>query len=206
MSVTVQELFVLLRKNWRFFLICGLAGSAAAFSVFRFWVKPIYASTVKFCVAISVPTENSLNDLSYAQKAVKTCIELLKTDSFFRSVSQSAGLTESTDDLRGMTDFTVLDDTEVFEIRVSSHSARHSRLIADTMGRLAPGAVRAVEPGARLRVIDPAGLPLHPDFPNLPLDAAMGFLLGACGGAVFSLWKFRCMPELPDQTSRHPEP
>ncbi len=194
MEISLKDLFLLLKKNLIFLICCSLAGCAVAFLFFRFMVKPTYVSNVELYVYTkesSAPAENynSLNDLNYAQKIVNTYIEMLRTNSFMKDVKENTNLNYSIDDLKKMVKFTVLNDTEVFQVSVSSHRPEDAKQIADTITNLAPQTIRSIKESALLKVVDSATFPASPSSPDVPVCSVVGFLCGAAVSIVYLLLK-----------------
>lgn len=194
MELSAKDLLKLFSKNLRLIAICGAVGLVGAFSTFRFLVQPTYISSAKLYVYAKEDHSNSqdynnLNDLTYAQKVVNTYIEMLRTDRFYQSVKEKSGLNDSLDDLKKMINFTILNDTEVFQVSVSSHTPEKSKAIADTIMELAPKAISSIKETALLKVVDPAGFPSRSSAPNLVLDSILGFLLGILSAIIYALLK-----------------
>ena len=194
MEISLTDLFALLKKNLVFLVCCSLAGCVLAFLIFRFAVKPTYVSNVELYVytkesAVPADNYNSLNDLNYAQKIVNTYIEMLRTNSFIKEVKENTNLDYSISDLKKMIKFTVLNDTEVFQVSVSSHKPKDAKQIADTITSLAPQTISSFKESALLKVVDSATFPESPSSPNIPLCSAVGFLCGAAGSVVYLLLK-----------------
>jgi len=194
MEISITDLLKIIAKNFLVIVICAVVGLAGAFSIFKFVVKPTYVSSVKLYVYTKEDTQNSsntnyLNELNYAQKVVNTYIEMLRTDSFYKSVKDKAELDDSIDDLKKMVNFTILNDTEVFQVAVSSHNPEESKKIADTITSLAPQTIRAIKESALLKVVDSASFPSHASSPNIMLNSVIGFLLGIIAAVIYALLK-----------------
>ena len=195
MDISLKDLLKLLSKNWIIILLCSMVGLISSFLIFKFLVKPTYISTVKLYVYtkednnMESQTYNNLNDLNYAQKIVNTYIEMLRTDSFYKSVKDKSSLNYSVDDLKDMIQFSVLNDTEVFQASVSSHKPEDSKMIADTITNLAPTTISTIKESALLKVVDSASFPQKPSSPNVPLDSITGFLLGFIFSVIYIFLK-----------------
>ena len=193
MDITLRDFFRLLTKSLLLIVIFSLIGLIASFSIFKFLVKPTYVSTVKLYVYTPNDDTGSssynLNDLNYAQKIVNTYIEMLRTDSFFSSVKDKLSLDYSVKDLEEMTQFSVLNDTEVFEVSVSSHKPEDSKQIADMITSLAPQTISSIKESALLKVVDSASFPTEASSPKIPIDCVVGFLLGLCVAIIYILLK-----------------
>ncbi|HEX3039555.1 MAG TPA: Wzz/FepE/Etk N-terminal domain-containing protein [Caproiciproducens sp.] len=193
MDISVKDFFKLLVKNLIFILICAVVGLACAFSIFKFLVKPTYISSVKLYVYAKDTTSNTqynnLNDLNYAQKVVNTYIEMLRTDSFYKSVKDSSKVDYSIDELKKMIQFTILNDTEVFQVSVSSHNPEEAKEIADTITELAPKTISSIKESALLKVVDSASFPTNASSPNVSLNSIIGFLLGVIASMIYIVLK-----------------
>lgn len=194
MDITLKDLMKLLSKNLILIAVCALAGMAVSFSIFKFLVKPTYVSTVKLYVytkgdAAGLDNYNNLNDLNYAQKIVNTYIEMLRTDSFFKAVKDKSSLDYSVDDLKEMIQFSVLNNTEVFQVSVSSHRPEDAKKIADTVTGLAPQTISGIKESALLKVVDSATFPTKPSSPRLLLDSVIGFFVGLVLAVLAALVK-----------------
>lgn len=195
MDISFKDLLHLLTKNLLLIVICLVIGFAAAFSISKFAIQPTYVSTVKLYVYATDTGESAannysnLNDLNYAQKIVNTYIEMLRTNSFFKAVHDESSLGYSISDLEKMVDFAVLNDTEIFQVSVSSHKPEDSKQIADVITELAPKTISSIKDSANLRVVDSASFPTGPSSPNVMLCSAVGALLGLAAAIVYLLLK-----------------
>lgn len=189
MEFSLKDLLKLFAKSLKLILICAVIGLIGAFSIFKFLVKPVYVSSVKLYVYVKDSASNtqysSLNDLNYAQKVVNTYIEMLRTDSFYKSVKDNSKVSYPIEELSKMIQFNILNGTEVFQISVSSHDPEEAKKIADTVTELAPKTIRSMKESALLKVVDPPSLPVKPSFPNIFLDCIAGFLLGAAASMIY---------------------
>lgn len=195
MDITLKEFMSIMRKNLLLLILCSLAGLAVAFSAAKFAIQPTYVSTVKLYVYTKEGnTQNSnnynnLNDLNYAQKIVNTYIEMLRTNSFYKQVKDNSTLQYSIDDLKDMIKFEVLNDTEVFQVSVSSHKPEDAKKIADTITSLAPKTINSIMESAKLKVVDSPSFPTKPSSPNVTLDTVVGFFIGLIAAVIASLVK-----------------
>lgn len=195
MDISLKDLFHLLTRNLLLIGICLIIGFAAAFSISKFAIQPTYISTVKLYVYATDSSDSAandysnLNDLNYAQKIVNTYIEMLRTNSFFKAVHDQSSLGYSIVDLEKMVSFTVLNDTEIFQVSVSSHKPEDSKQIADVITELAPKTISSIKDSANLRVVDSASFPTDPSSPNVTLNSVVGALLGLVAAVVYILLK-----------------
>ena len=182
MDVTLIQALKLIQKNILAILLCAIVGFAGGYGISKYVLPETYVSTVKLYVytpeSSQDPTMN-INALDYAQKVVNTYIEMLETDSFYHRVMDQAGIKDTVDHFRQMVDFTALNQTEVFQAKVSAHDPKEAKSIADAITELAPVTIGTLKENSTLKVVDPAVLPDKPSSPNTVLISILGFLLGA---------------------------
>lgn len=119
-----------------------------------------------------------LNELTYAQKVVSTYINFLETTQFYKRVKAECGLDYSANQLKEMTVIRAVDDTEIFEISVTSTSAKDSYEITKAMQVVAPKLITDIKQSAQISVVDPVIYPDAPSGPNVILNTLVGGLLG----------------------------
>lgn len=81
-----------------------------------------------------------------------------------------------------------VNDTEVFQVTVTSHSPAESALIANTIAAVLPDKVTEIIDNTSVRVVDYADPPTSKASPNITRYTFLGVLLGfllSCGIIVF---------------------
>lgn len=179
MEYTIKGIFEVLRKRWRIILFFTLIGLCAFYIGNRFIRTSTYTSSVQLYV-IPGDAENygDLNGLNYAQKVVTTYINFLKTNVFFQRVVEDTSLNYEVSDLKRNTQIYALGNTEIFEMKITTHSQEDTYYLAEAMERIAPRMIKSIKPSAELRVVDPVLYPAQPSGPNLLLNTVAGGLLG----------------------------
>jgi capsular exopolysaccharide synthesis family protein len=125
------------------------------------------------------PTSSAdLNDLNYAQKVVSTYINFLQTKVFYKLVIEESDLNYAPDQLKEMTKIQAINNTEIFQISVTTLDPDDSYLLVKTMQELAPQFIKNIKGTAELSVVDPAVLPSWPSGPNTRLNTIIGGMLG----------------------------
>lgn len=116
-----------------------LTGVSAFYIVSRYILPPNYTASVLLYVSTGETTSTSdINELNYAQKVVNTYISFLQTKVFYTRVLEDTKLNYSQKQLKKMTDIKAVNNTEIFEITVSSYSAQTSYQRVEAMQRIAP--------------------------------------------------------------------
>lgn len=190
--IDLRELFVVLMRRIWLILLAALLVGALVFGYTLFFVTPQYqASTLLYVnnsdisvgsTAVSISNAN----LTAAQKLVDTYVVILQSRTALNEVVEEAGLDYSYEELRKMIRADAVNETEVFEVVVTSPSPAEAELIANTIAKVLPGKIADIVAGSDVRIVDYAVVPSHRYSPSYTRNTAIGILLGAvlCAGAV----------------------
>jgi capsular exopolysaccharide synthesis family protein len=118
-----------------------------------------------------------LNELNYAQKVVTTYISFLQTKKFYDQVIEESNLRLSSEQLKAMTNVESINNTEIFEIRVSSMDPNESFLIVKSMEKIAPELIKSIKGTAQISIVDPPVLPTSPSSPNILKNTLIGGMI-----------------------------
>lgn len=187
MEYTLTDIFKILLKHLLIILLCTVLGAGGTFAVSKYVLDKEYTATVSMYAARNSENADiytSLTDLNYAQQVVNTYIVILKTNDFLGKVVRQSGLEYSLGELKGMVTMNPINDTEVFEIHVTSKVPEDSLILANTIVSLAPQKIAEIKSADDVKAVDPAILPTEPSSPNILLNTAMGFVLGIVLGIL----------------------
>ncbi len=191
MDFTLRELIELLFKKIIFIIACTLAGLCIAFVVSRYITKPTYTATVQLYVnPVDAATAPNLNELNYAQKVVTTYINFLQTKVFYKQVIEESNLEYSPGQLKQMTDIHSVNNSELFQISVTSYDPEDSFLLAETMQKLVPDFINNIKTNAKISIVDPVTMPTAPSSPNVAMNTMVGGIIGFFFSVMASmLWE-----------------
>lgn len=179
MELSIKVMLRILLKRFKLMILLTLIAAGAFFAVTRYVLPPVYTASVQLYVSTGeAASPADLNELTYAQKVVNTYISFLRTKVFYTRVLENTGLDFSQKQLKKMTVIKAVNNTEIFEITVSSYSARTSYQLADAMQRTAPELIREIKASAEISVVDPVVLPQEPSGPNVLINTAAGGMFG----------------------------
>ena len=179
MEISIREILSLFYRNIKFILLLTLIGGCSLFTVNKFVRKPVYTATVQLYVnSYNHTTEESLNELNYAQKIVNTYINFLQTQSFYQKVLDQSGVQYTKEELAKMTEIKTVNSTEIFEISVTSNSAEDSYKLAQVMQEVAPELIGKIKDNTRISVVDPVLYPNAPSGPRVMINTILGNILG----------------------------
>lgn len=196
---------VLLRRGvWLVF--AGLLGAAITFAVVRFFVTPTYQSRVSFYVyntsdsATYSGTINN-NDLQAAESLATTYSKILESNSVRNAVLDELEKTEITrKDLSRMVKVSVITDTQLLEVVVSSQNAELANKIASAYAAVAPTEIVRITKAGGVEVVDQPEVASEKSSPRTVFDTAVGFIIGVIAAAAYIIYKM-----LSDRTIYLPE-
>lgn len=179
---------ILISKLW-LILLCAVIFAGGAFTVTKYVIDEKYTASVSMYVQAGSSNENliaSINELNYAQKVVNTYIQILKTDVFLKEVSRTIDLPYGPEELLEMIEMEAVENTEIFEVRVTTKDPRESLLLARTIAELAPQKIIEIKNADDVKVVDPATLPKEPSSPDIIKNTAIGLALGLMLGMMIA--------------------
>ncbi len=174
-------LSALWRRIW-IILICALLGGVLAFLYTRYFVTPMYQSSVTMYVDNRSTAEEedgyvSSSSLSTAQRLVKTYAAFIESDSVLNEVIEQSGLQVSAGRIRSMITVAAVNDTEVFKISITCDDPREAALIANVIGNVAVEKIPEILSGTNTKVIDGAKVSGSPVSPNYQKNVILGILV-----------------------------
>ncbi|MFT4211132.1 MAG: polysaccharide biosynthesis tyrosine autokinase [Microbacterium sp.] len=180
-----------LRKNWLIILIIFLVGIGAA-AVYSLTRTPMYeaSSTVFVSTQTSSDSVQELNQGStFSQARVTTYTNLVKTPIVLNTVIADLGLGETASQLASKITASNTTSTTLITITVTDADAVQAADIANAIASSLTSAVESIETPngsdtspVRLTRVSDAQPALSPSSPNVPLNLALGALIGLALG------------------------
>lgn len=192
MDFSIKDIIMLLIRRALMISLCTLTGLSMVFLVTRYGIQPDYTASAQMYVSTddSEQTAANLSELDYAQKVVTTYINFLQTKVFYKEVLNITGLDYTIGELKSMTTMRSVNNTEIFELSVTSKNPNDSYLLVKTMQDLAPKLISDIKSNAIISVVDPAELPTSPSGPNLVFNTLIGGILGFLAAFLLSvIWE-----------------
>lgn len=191
MDFTINDIIALLWRRLVLIAFCTMSGFLIFFAFTRFAIHPTYTASVQMYVNSDDATSSiDLNDLYYAQKVVTTYINFLQTKVFYTLVIEESKLNYTSGELKEMIEIHAVNNTEIFQISVTSDNAEVSYKLVNAIQKLAPEHIKSIKTSAEISVVDPADYPNGPSGPNTLLNTAIGGLLGLFLSILMSiLWE-----------------
>ena len=193
MGVDLQRLLsTLVNKSWLIVLV-SMAMAVLILLGSIFLITPQYESSAMFYVnnnAFSVgDTSFSLSsgDLSTSRNLVESYIVILNTRETINDVIDYAGVNRSYESLIKMIAADAVNETEIFEVVVTSPDPAEAEKIASAIAYILPKRISSIIEGTSAKVADAAVVPVKPSSPSYTNNTIVGFLLGfvlAVGGII----------------------
>lgn len=197
-GVVEIDLIKLAKALWsRAFLIVlvALICACAMFLYTFFLIDPTYEANCEVYVnnsSISIGSTSlsiSNNDLTASKSLVDTYIVILKSRTTLNEVIKVADLDYNYTQLLKMITAGSVNNTEVFNIKVTSTSPDEAKLIANTIAQVLPQKVSEIVDGSSVRIVDYAVKPVVKAAPSLTKNTSIGLIVGlfiACGYVTFN--------------------
>lgn len=182
----------------RFMIIAvSMAGAIVAYGVSRYAVTPMYQSSALLYVnnknmnmaANKVIASITENDLWASRRLVNTYEVILRANETLNQVIEHAGVDRTCDELKEMIVSTQVDETEVFEVVVTSEDPSEAERIANSITAILPQRIAEIIHDSSVKVVDYAVVASGPSFPNNISNAMIGFIFGFVLIVMILLWK-----------------
>ena len=183
-----------IKRGWVVLLISVLCAALAFCTTFLF-ITPKYTSSAMFYVnnnsfsLADASVSISSGDLVTSRNLVDSYIVILNTRETLVDVIDYAGVSRTFQEVKGMISSEAVNETEIFEVRVTGANYKHVAQIANAIADVLPEKITAVVEGSSVRVVDRAVENPNPVGPNyrsyMMLGAAAGF--GLCLVALLVL-------------------
>lgn len=198
-ELNLAEIFsALLRRLWLILLAAVIAG-AAVYVYTDTVVTPMYKSRITLYVCNSTSNIGNLisnpngedsyfnisaQDLATSQRLVATYIEMLESNRVMKEVAANINKQYKTtrynaSSIKAMVVAAPLNETEIFEVVVSSSNKVLARDVANEIAKVAPAEIEEIVVGSKASVIDEAELATQPYAPNTRTSTAIGMVAGA---------------------------
>ena len=184
-TISLQELFSVLRKSlWRI-LALTIVAAVIAFAVSSFLIKPTYQAGTQILVTPQ-KQENSVIDASQVQSSVtlvNTYRVVIKSPAILEKVqAEVENAPNSLDTLNSMITVESEQNSQVINVSVQSTDAALASNVANSVANVFSDDITELMDVNNVKVLSVSGIPTSPVSPNIILNTAIaavvGFLLG----------------------------
>ena len=170
-------------KAW---LICIVSVITAALTLIGtiYFITPQYKSSAMFYVnnnSLSVGDASfsiTSGDITAAKSLVDTYIVILNSRACLDNVIDYADVDYSYDDLKGMINASAVNETEIFEVTVTSTDAKEAEIIANAIAYILPKQISSIVEGTSAKIVDYAVKSAIPSSPSKTKNTLVGFMIG----------------------------
>ena len=173
----------LLEKVWMIILL-AVTGAALVLAITYFLITPKYESSAMFYVnnnSISVGEATlsiDSNDITASKSLVNTYIVILNTRETLNDVIDYAGVNRKYSEIEDMIRAEAVDDTEVFQVVVTTEDPEEANVIANAIAYILPKRISSIVEGTSAKVVEAAVVAARPSSPSYTMNTLIGFLLG----------------------------
>jgi capsular polysaccharide biosynthesis protein len=130
------------------------------------------------------------SEISAAKTLVDTYSVILKSRTVLEDVIEMDNLSYSYDTLYNMVSSSAVNDTEIFQITVTSSSPTEAEMIANTLADILPEKISGIVAGSDVRVVDYAVVPASRISPSYTSNTAKGAMLGILLAAAYIVLRY----------------
>jgi len=179
MQLSFRNFLLFLLKRSLIISISTIMVMCIFYSISKYLIPPSYTATAQLFVNNQQSIKPSdISALEYSQKIVNTYICFLNTNAFYNNVIDESGLPYTSMQLNKCTSIVVLNNTEIFQISVTTNSANDSYKLVYTMENLAPEFINHIKNSSDLLLLDPVIYNPIPSSPNIYQFSCLGALIG----------------------------
>ena len=191
----LREYIRILRRSWILILLALLLGigAAAGYSLVQ---TPEYRASAK--VFVSTQSAGTVSDLSqgnsFTQQAVKSYADVVSTPVVLEPVIAQLGLDETAESLAPRVSASAAADTVIIEIAAQDQQAETAAVIANAVAKSFSDVVAQLvpedtggQPQVKITTLQEARIPASPVSPRVPLNLALGALVGLALGIAVSV-------------------
>lgn len=145
----------------------------------KFAITPKYTATAKmYMVSSSSQSVVDLTDLNIGQSISKDYVELLKTRPIIEGVIEEQGLTYTYDEFLSMVSLSVVADTRIINIKVTSTDPKEAMNMANALAEKGVKELPKVMETPEPHIAEYAIVPVQKSSPSLSKNTVMGALIG----------------------------
>ncbi|WP_029233672.1 polysaccharide biosynthesis tyrosine autokinase [Butyrivibrio sp. VCB2006] len=191
----LEKLFWIFKTKLKYMILAGLVCGVLAGAFSYFTRTNTYMAQISMYVYTNPDyiNDNGINlsasDISNANALLSSYMQIMKSNSFLKSVIEDAELDPtmySVSILKRNITSSAVGSTAVFRVNVYDENPYNAMLIANTIGKLAPQKIISIVKSGGIEVLDEAVLPTSPyRSSSITLMALVGIVAGGFLSLVF---------------------
>ena len=185
-TISLKEIFDILRKHLTSILISMFVGLALAAIITFFVLTPQYRSQAQLIVTLPQSETTNANDVNMNLQMINTYKELVTGDLVINQVKDRIeseyGIDKSVQELKDSVEVTQSQNSLMFSIRATDTSSVYAANIANTTALVFQENAKDVLSVDKISIISNAEASSSPVSPNNKLNLAIGLVLGVIVG------------------------
>ena len=184
MEIDIQRIISAFIKRIWIIAIAAFLGAVIAIGYTFYFITPLYKSSAMFYVnnndisVGSISASITSSDLVASKGLVSSYIVILKTRACINDVIEYSGLDLSYNKVAGMISAAAVNDTEIFEVTVTSSDPKEAEIIANSIAYILPKKIAGIIDGTSAKVVEYAVVASHRSSPSYTKNAVVGIAIG----------------------------
>lgn len=182
-TIDIMQMLNALWKRLWIIAISAVAGGILVLGYTFFFVTPLYQSSAMLYVNNSSldvgSTKIDLSDLTAAKGLVDTYAVILNSRGTLEQVIARTGVDYTYEQLKSMISTQTVNETEVFEVTVTSEDPVEAELIANCIVEVLPKRIDTILDGSAVKIVDYAIVPEARVSPSYKKNTLLGVFIGA---------------------------
>ncbi len=191
-TISLEEIFNLLKKRWLLIIGCMIVGLGAAFGVTTFFITPKYSASTQLI------TQTPVVDNRVSQEAINSNLLMINTykdliksqvivDKVREDMAQDYGFQGSASDISQMISVNQTQNSQMFSITVTSTSPEEAAAVANTVAKVFQKEGTKLTDTKKVTIASKAEINRNPVSPNKKINTAIGAVLGLVVGVLLAL-------------------
>lgn len=191
-TISLEEIFNLLKKRWLLIIGCMIVGLGAAFGVTTFFMTPKYSASTQLI------TQTPVVDNRVSQEAINSNLLMINTykdliksqvivDKVREDMAQDYGFQGSASDISQMISVNQTQNSQMFSITVTSTSPEEAAAVANTVAKVFQKEGTKLTDTKKVTIASKAEINRNPVSPNKKINTAIGAVLGLVVGVLLTL-------------------
>ncbi len=183
-EIDIKRLFdALLAKAW-LIAIVSVVCAILTFAGTKLLITPLYESSAMFYVNnnnFSVGDTSlsiSSSDITASKSLVDSYIVILNSRACLTDVIDYAGVSYTYSELKEMLSASAVNDTEIFQVVVTSPDPKEAETIANAVAQILPKRISSIIEGTSAKIVDYAIVASKPSSPSVIKNTILGLLIG----------------------------
>ena len=178
-EIDLIELFFYFQSKLEWIILFFITGAVVSGLITFFFITPMYTASAKlYMVSASSDTLVNLTDLNLGTSLSADYQEVIKIRPIFEDVIKELELPYTYEEIQSMTSVSVVNNTRILTIKVTSPDPNEAEKIANAIAKDAESQVPRLMDTSKPHIIEPAIVPQRKSSPSYSKNIVVGALAG----------------------------